>query len=101
MQAKKVKSDPGQPPHVHTGLLKNNVLYSFDPATCSVVIGPVKVNAKGTDIPHTLECGGYVDIAGRWSLFKKRVFVKPRPFMAPALDVNQKNISDIWSGLLK
>jgi hypothetical protein len=101
METKKARSDPGKPPNVHTGLLKNNVLYSFDPATCSVVIGPVKMNAKGTDVPRTLECGGNVDIAGKWSLFKKRVVVSPRPYMAPALEKNQANISKIWANILK
>ena len=93
-------SKPGDPPNSHTGLLKDKLLYSFDKEAESVVVGPVLLN-RGTDAPHTLEFGGYTQIGSAWSLFKKRVFIKPRPYMAPALEKNRETIAKIWSDSIR
>jgi len=50
-------SAPGKPPNSHTGLLRNNIMFSYDAATKSVVIGPTKLN-KDEGIPRLLEDGG-------------------------------------------
>ena len=50
-------SAPGKPPNSHTGLLRNNIVFSYDAATKSVVIGPTKLN-KDEGIPRLLEDGG-------------------------------------------
>lgn len=55
---KKKVSQPGQPPRSQTGLLKEHIYFAYDPGTGGLVIGPSKLNAKGTDVPRTLEEGG-------------------------------------------
>lgn len=50
-------SKPDEPPHSHSGLLKNFIFYNYDPATKSVVVGPQKLNPSPT-APKALEYGG-------------------------------------------
>ena len=52
----KSTSKPGRPPHSHVGTLKRLLYFGFDPATASVVVGPVPF-AAGT-APRVLELGG-------------------------------------------
>jgi hypothetical protein len=102
IRSSKSVSSPGQPPRSHTGLLKQFIYYSYDPAANSVVIGPVKLaGAKGQDVPHNLECGGTTTLDSKWSLRSKQTTIKPRPFMVPALETNQEKISKIWANILK
>lgn len=32
-------SDPGTPPHTHTGMMRNNIVFAYDKSTDSVVVG--------------------------------------------------------------
>lgn len=68
-------SKPGQPPRNRTGLLRDKILFAYDPQSESVVVGPALLNG-GTGAPETLEFGGRND---------RGVFVEPRPFMRPAM----------------
>jgi hypothetical protein len=54
-------SEPGQPPRVRKGSLKNGILFAYDPKTKSVVAGPVKFNISG-DAAANLEYGGMTEI---------------------------------------
>jgi hypothetical protein len=68
-------SEPGKPPRNRTGLLRDKILFAYDPNSESVVVGPALLNG-GNGAPETLEFGGRND---------RGVFVEPRPFMQPAL----------------
>lgn len=57
IKTKATSSAPGQPPHSHTGQLKKGILFGYDPANQSVVVGPVKLAKKG-NAPEALEKGG-------------------------------------------
>jgi len=68
-------AEPGKPPRNRSGLLRDNILFAYDPDSESVVVGPALLNG-GSDAPETLEFGGRND---------RGAFVQPRPFMQPAL----------------
>jgi len=59
-------SKPGEPPSSPTGTLKRTIVYGFDPSTRSVVVGPYRTRSK-VNVPHVLECGGYVITATDWT----------------------------------
>jgi hypothetical protein len=65
-------SPPGQPPNVHVGTIKSLLFFAFDPATKTLVVGPVGFG--GSDVPKVLEFSG-------------RGIAK-RPFMKPAQDAS-------------
>jgi hypothetical protein len=81
IKRRKKSSQPGDPPSSHTGLLKKFIFYTFDRVRKSVIVGPVKLNARSAlnlganvrTIPETLEYGGNVvrteylsKITGTW-----------------------------------
>ena len=117
LRRRKRTSSPGEPPSVHSkdgrATLKN-ILFAFNPATRSVVIGPVGLNqVNNTDagrqtIPQIMEFGGTVAIREEQYIFTnrpdlwrrrdtrasassrkryrtRRATYEPRPFMGPAL----------------
>ena len=88
-------SKPGKPPLSHTGLLRNYIYYSFDPQSRSVVVGPAALNAKGKNVPRTLEHSGTAKIKS------KTVHIAARPFMAPALRVNQPKKAALWKNSVR
>lgn len=57
IKTKTTPSPAGQPPHSHTGQLKRGILFGYDQARQSVVVGPVKLAGKG-HAPELLEKGG-------------------------------------------
>jgi hypothetical protein len=69
----KTASRPGRPPHSHVGTLKRLLFFSFDPATNSVVVGPVGFDGRQaeTNVPKALEFG-----ANRRAVANRR---SPRP----------------------
>jgi hypothetical protein len=100
IKSEKGPSDPGKPPHSHTGLLKDHIYYGYDETNDSVVVGPCLLN-RGTDAPHVLEYGGTgVVKRGPWRRGKRKQF-RARPFMQPALDANKDNISKILENSLR
>jgi hypothetical protein len=54
-------SEPGEPPRVRKGTLKQGILFAYDPKTKSVVAGPTKFNSSG-DAAAVLEHGGTTEI---------------------------------------
>jgi len=80
-------SEPGQPPSSHTDLLKRFLFFAWDPASKSVVVGPVVLSGHSGEALAALEHGGTSLVrtaAGRLRP-PRRVQIRPRPFMAPAL----------------
>ena len=95
-------SKPGSPPYSHTGLLKRNIFYEVDRFRLTASIGPVRLNAKGKDVPAALEYGGKSQSLG-WAPRGKRrkartLKVKARPFMGPALKKVQTKLVKYWRG---
>jgi len=97
-------SQPGKPPFSRTGLLKQFIYFSFDPAKRSVVIGPTLIN-KPSGAPETLEYGGTVDLP---SWFKGddgkpigRAGIEARPYMQPAFDEEKRGLPKLWKDSVK
>lgn len=109
---------PGSPPFDHTGfaLQRENkrrkrigqakvvrkktafnqglraILFGYDDASKSVVIGPLRFGNAGTStVPNIQEFGGQTRNARR-----KPITVKPHPFMAPALKKEIPNLPQRW-----
>ena len=96
IRKRKKTSVPGQPPSSHTGLLKRFIFFSYDPNRKSVVIGPMRLdqNNRG-DAPSALEYGGTV------TLDKKKVNIRPRPYMGPAFEKEKPNLPQWWKNAIK
>jgi len=95
IRKRKKTSAPGQPPTSHTGFLKRFIFFSFDPNRKSVIIGPMRLNQKTTDAPHTLEYGGTA------TLDKKKVNIRPRPYMGPAFNKEKPKLPQLWKNAIK
>ena len=88
-------SDPGKPPRNQTGKLKGSIFFSYDPNEQSVVIAPAVFSGRRggqlRDAPAVLEFGGTAVVQrGR------RINVKPRPFMGPALEKELPKLDNMW-----
>lgn len=86
LRRRKGYSQPGNPPNLHHGGLKQ-IVFAWDPAVESVVIGPMMFTgrtARREDVPGLLEHGGTVlrERLGEWEYYH----YEPRPYMRPALD---------------
>lgn len=79
-------STPGSPPFSQTGLLRDNILFAFDPASRSVVVGAARIG-RSTGAPETLEFGGTTVVERRRNGRREKatVAIAARPYMAPAL----------------
>lgn len=107
-------SAPGSPPTAHrsrsitktsrsTGrtrkrsvsYLREFLFYSYDDAAKSVVIGPSKLDQTvDSDALPALEYGGSSTVSSRGK--GRRVKIRPRPFMRPALDAELPNLAPLW-----
>jgi len=88
-------SRPGKPPSSHTGLLKRFILFGYDPAKRSVVIGPVRLTRGGRgEAPSLLEYGGTTALkrSGKW----KRARFRARPYMGPAFEKEKTKLPQMW-----
>lgn len=81
---RKDASEPGTPPHTHTGLLRRAILYFVDRGRQWAIIGPAASVVGEAGEAH--EYGGQ---------YKKERF-KKRPFMGPALLQSQGRLPDHW-----
>ena len=94
-------SIPGRPPRSHTGALRKNIFFAFNPATTSVVIGPVLLEGRKYEhlkhntktVPEALEFGG-----PSWAPHRIKIIeIRKRPYMWPAFKyVVQKELPGIW-----
>jgi hypothetical protein len=102
LRRRKGAAAPGQPPHSHVGLLKRFLLFAYEPASESVVIGPAKLN-KSTEAPRVLEHGGrtLVERRRRGKVVRRRVTIEARPFMGPALEKERPKLPKRWAGSVR
>ena len=92
---------PGHPSRSHTGHLKHNIFFAYNPAVRSVVIGPVLLEGrKNLHVAHnTLTVPEALEFGGRsWSPIRRKVLIiRKRPYMWPAFKyVVQKELKGIW-----
>jgi len=89
-------SRPGQPPSSHTGLLRNLILFGYDRASDSVVVGPVGL--RSSRAPQVLEQGGTTTVLRRrrGRLVAERVRIAARPYMGPALAAERDKLPRVW-----
>ena len=96
---RRTTSAPGQPPHAHSGDLKRWILYGYDWGNETVVVGPMRLNQKVGNAPEALEYGGpSVTVVGiRRDRRKRRVRIRARPYMRPALEAVQPRMEGFWA----
>jgi hypothetical protein len=99
IRKRKAISQPGQPPSSHVGTLKKFIFFSYEPTKRSVVIGPTPV-AGGGKAPELLEYGGTPVFTARRRR-RTTANYRPRPFMAPAFEHEQKNLPNLWRDSVK
>lgn len=112
-------SKPGDPPRWHTKLLRDNILFAYDEAKNSVVVGPRVLNGRKTrNVPALLQFGGktVVDekvlvetrkLRGRgrkeiWKSTGRRITARiaPRPYVGPAARTTWEPILAKWRDLI-
>ena len=96
-------SRPGAPPYSHTGLLKRFIFFAYEPGRESAVIGPAKL-AKAGAAPQALEHGGKSTVvrrSRRGRTQRRRVTIKARPFMGPALDKERSKLPKLWANSVR
>lgn len=106
LRRSKKSSQPGDPPRVHVkGPSLKSILFYYDTNSEATIVGPIKFNAKQTNVrpargtvPGLLEHGGIALVrersGGRWR--ERRVKVEPRPFMVPALEKESPNFPKLF-----
>lgn len=107
MRRRKGSAPPGTPPHAHEGSLRRLILFGYDRASDSVVVGPVRLNKPGA-APSVLEFGGRTTIKQRRTrandrrvVTKRRIRIEARPYMGPALKKELPNIPKAWSSSVR
>jgi hypothetical protein len=101
IRKRKGTAPPGKPPYSHEGSLRKLILFGYDRASDSVVVGPVGF-AKST-APQALEHGGETVVHTRRSgrLVSRRVKIAARPFMAPALEKERPKLPLLWRNSIR
>jgi hypothetical protein len=125
----KKSSVVGSPPKGKVGKLKKSILFSFDPSTESVVIGPINldtqyINNNGKPVSgnaaSVLESGGKIQVMeGLIKDYWKRINIRaknqqqyseirvrtvsigPRPFMGPAFQSELVKMPSMWKNSIK
>lgn len=115
-------SAPGTPPHTHTGFLRDDIVYAYDPGRRSVVIGTYRSKWLGRLHEHggTRPRFRMVDkktgktilvytgrIGAGWNRWMNKVGAKAvpaspakypaRPYMAPALKKVEPKLPALWA----
>jgi hypothetical protein len=102
VRKRKRVSEPGQAPSSHAGHLRRLILFGYDRAASSVVIGPLLFRSRSSPtVPELLEFGGIVtrERKGRRRRtmgVRRRMRYRPRPFMGPALEAEAPNFPSLW-----
>jgi len=101
IRKRKGTAPPGKPPHSHEGSLRKLILFGYDRASDSVVVGPVGF-AKST-APKALEYGGetVVHQRRRGRLVSRKVRIAARPFMAPAREKERPKLPLLWRNSIR
>jgi hypothetical protein len=109
MRRRKKPSPPGQPPSAHSKdavrTLKN-ILFAYDRANMSVVVGPVRLNGEGGSVPGLHEFGGTKTLRTTAGQRNPRIVLRParypaRPFMGPALVAEAPNFPMLWANTVR
>ncbi len=98
IRPRKGTSRPGDPPFSHEGSLRKLILFGYDPRTDSVVVGPVAF--REAVAPNALEFGGDVEApayGAAWKRGMRSIHIRPRPFMAPAMEKELSTLTRMWS----
>jgi hypothetical protein len=108
LRRRKKSSAPGTPPSVHSkdrfANLKN-IWFVFDPATASVVVGPVRLNSSGLvgsnrpTVPALHELGGTAVVG--MGKRRRRARYAARPFMGPAMQRELPKFEKLWANSVK
>ena len=93
IRKRKSVAPPGSPPSSHTGLLRKNIFFTYEPSRSSVVIGPIRLN-KPMNAPELLEHGGRATRRRRGK--NVQVTYRPRPYMGPAFDQELPQLPAMW-----
>jgi hypothetical protein len=103
IRQRKKPSAPGQPPSSHSGLLKRFIFFGYDEARKTVVVGPMRLNQKIGAAPEALEHGGESEIVEglRGKRRKRKVRVRARPFMGPAMEQEIPKFPSLWANSVK
>ena len=103
IRQRKKPSAPGQPPSSHSGLLRRFIFFGYDEARKTVVVGPMRLNQKIGAAPEALEHGGEsVVVEGlRGKRRKRKVRVRARPFMGPAMEQEIPKFPGLWANSVK
>lgn len=91
-------SAPGEPPRSIVGLLRENIEFSYDSQSRSVVAGPVRL-PRGGQAPEMLEYGGRETI--RTKKGARSVTYAPRPYMAPAQAETLGKVGPLWANSVR
>lgn len=95
IRKRKGTSPPGQPPFSHTGVLRRGILFGYDAARASVVIGPVLLGSQ-SGAPERLEKGGDVIRPG-----KKPAHYQRRPYMLPAFEAELPRAAPLLKDMIR
>ena len=100
VKRRKKTSAVGQPPSSHTGVLRRFILYAYERATRSVIIGPKRLGNKGGGgrAPAALEHGGRSATAGKR---RQAIKIRPRPTMGPAFEKTKPQLRSLWHNSIK
>jgi hypothetical protein len=100
---KESSAPAGQPPRTWTRLLKDLLLFVWDPSSNSALVGPALSNSQdGEDVPHVLEFGGNEIVTrGRRHKTKRAIKVNPHPYMGPALEKARPELAGMWADSIK
>lgn len=94
-------SPPLGPPYSHVGHLRNFLFFAYDRRTETVVIGPAKLNGVvDRNAMVALEAGGLsstIDFEGT----RRRIRVRRRPFMGPALEAEKPGLPALWRDTIR
>lgn len=112
-------SSPGKPPVYHPvgdskhGALRDFIWFAHDSVNKTTLVGPVRLDSKTGTAPKALEYGGSSIKRGYWRkrtrqfksgkvgqwkerVAEKRVHIRERPFMRPALAAVMPEFSEMW-----
>ena len=103
IRQRKKPSPPGQPPSSHSGLLRRFIFFGYDEARQTVVVGPMRLNQKVGAAPEALEHGGMSEVVEglRGKRRKRKVRIRARPFMGPAMDQEIPKFPGLWANSVK
>ncbi len=97
-------SAEGSPPFSHgDNLLRDFILFAFEAARRSVIIGPAKLSGRIGNAPEALEEGGESEAFEGFGVKRKLVKtkVRARPYMLPAFEAELPGVDRLWANSVK